>query len=228
MESNMEKFINRHEAGRVLANQLKSYANNSEVIVLALPRGGVPVGYEIAKSLFAPLDVFIVRKLGVPGHEELAMGAIASGGVAIFNQDIVRALHISEDDIQRVISKESEELKRRELIYRHDSEFPSLQNKIVILVDDGIATGATMRAAVRTLRQQEPARIIMAIPVAAFSTYQDMAKIVDEIVCPLQPLHFYAVGLWYEDFSQTTDSEVSELLAKWNDNHMESGQSPTL
>ncbi|KTC86633.1 phosphoribosyltransferase [Legionella brunensis] len=216
----MEKFINRHEAGRILADQLKMYAYNPDVIVLALPRGGVPVGYEIAKALSVPLDVFIVRKLGVPGHEELAMGAIASGATAIFNDEIVEALHISKQAIEEVIHSEEEELERREAIYRHNQPFPKLENKIVILVDDGVATGATMRAAIKSLRKQNPARLIMAIPVAAFSTYQEMAKLVDEIICPLQPLHFYAVGLWYEDFAQTTDTEVTELLAnKINNPH---------
>ncbi|CEK10542.1 phosphoribosyltransferase [Legionella hackeliae] len=214
----MEKFINRHEAGRILADQLRSYAKQPDVIVLALPRGGVPVGYEIAKALSVPLDVFIVRKLGVPGHEELAMGAIASGDTTIFNEDIVEALHVSKEAIDEVIHSEEEELKRREILYRHDEPFPKLQDKIVILVDDGVATGATMRAAIKAIRQNNPARLVMAIPVAAFSTYQEMSKLVDEIVCPLQPLHFYAVGLWYEDFAQTTDDEVSELLANKPDN----------
>ncbi|KTD23478.1 phosphoribosyltransferase [Legionella lansingensis] len=224
----MEKFINRHEAGRILADQLKSYANNPNVIVLALPRGGVPVGYEVAKALSVPLDVFIVRKLGVPDHEELAMGAIASGGVTVFNQDIVDTLSISQENIEKIIAKEEQELKRREDMYRHNLPFPDLENKIVILVDDGIATGATMRAAIKALRQQNPAQLIMAIPVAAFSTYQEMGKLVDEIVCPLQPLNFYAVGLWYEDFQQTSDAEVSELLKKRSGNQIDTGMSPVV
>ncbi|MDI9818381.1 MULTISPECIES: phosphoribosyltransferase [unclassified Legionella] len=209
----MEKFINRNEAGRILADQLKSYANNPDVIVLGLPRGGVPVAYEIAKKLSAPLDIFTVRKLGVPGHEELAMGAIASGGTLTFNEEIIQALHVSQEKINQVIQTEEKELKRRELLYRGNQPYPNLQDKIVILVDDGIATGATMRAAISALRKLNPKRLIMAIPVAAFSTYQEMTDLVDEIVCPLQPLHFYAVGLWYDDFAQTSDNEVSNLLA---------------
>nr|HAT8713107.1 phosphoribosyltransferase [Legionella jordanis] len=216
----MEKFINRHEAGRILADQLKSFTNNPNVLVLALPRGGVPVAYEIAAALSAPLDVFIVRKLGVPAHEELAMGAIASGDTIIFNQEIIDALHISKKDIEETISIEKKELSRRESMYRNNSPYPSLRNKIIILVDDGIATGATMRAAIKALRKQQPSRLIMAVPVAAFSTYKEMSGLVDEIICPLQPLHFYAVGLWYEDFSQTTDTEVSELLEKRKTNYM--------
>ncbi|WED44457.1 phosphoribosyltransferase [Legionella cardiaca] len=218
----MDKFINRHEAGRILADQLKSYANNPDVIVLALPRGGAPVGYEIAKALSAPLDVFIVRKLGVPGHEELAMGAIASGSTVIFNEEIIDALHVSKEAIDSVIHSEEQELARRENMYRHNQPYPSLKNKIVILVDDGVATGATMRAAIKSLRKQNPARLVMAIPVAAYSTYQEMAKLVDEIICPLQPLHFYAVGLWYEDFAQTSDNEVSALLANKTSNTFKS------
>lgn len=216
----MEKFINRHEAGRILADQLRYYAHNPDALVLALPRGGVPVGYEVAKTLSLPLDVFIVRKLGVPGHEELAMGAIASGATTIFNEEIVEALHISKEAIDEVIHAENKELERRERLYRVDRPFPELEDKIVILVDDGIATGATMRAAIKALRKHNPARLIMAIPVAAYSTYSEMANLVDEIVCPLQPLHFYAVGLWYEDFAQTTDAEVSELLASIPNDHL--------
>ncbi|ASQ46031.1 phosphoribosyltransferase [Legionella clemsonensis] len=216
----MEKFINRHEAGRILADQLRHYAHNPQVIVLALPRGGVPVGYEVAKALSVPLDVFIVRKLGVPGHEELAMGAIASGATTIFNEEIVEALHISQEAIDEVIQTEKKELNRRESLYRHGKPFPDLNSKTVILVDDGIATGATMRAAIKALRKHNLTRLVMAIPVAAYSTFSEMATLVDEIVCPLQPLHFYAVGLWYEDFAQTTDAEVAELLASLPNNHL--------
>lgn len=208
----MEKFSDRYQAGKTLASLLKSYAKNSDVIVLALPRGGVPVAAEIAKSLAAPLDVFIVRKLGVPGHEELAMGAIATGGTVVFNEDIVGGLHISQAAIDRVIAAEQQELKRRESAYRGKKPFPVLQDKIVILVDDGIATGATMRAAIKAIKLQHPKRLILAVPVAAFSTIAEMSHLVDEIVCPLKPHDFYAVGAWYDDFPQTSDEEVFELL----------------
>lgn len=214
----MEKFINRHEAGRILADQLKAYSNNPNVLVLALPRGGVPVAYEISKTLSVPLDVFIVRKLGAPGHEELAMGAIASGSVMFLNDEIIEALHISMEEIENTRQSETEELIRRETIYRGNRSFPQIEDKIIILVDDGVATGASMRVAIKTLRKQNPAKLIMATPVAAYATYQEIAKLVDEIVCPLQPQHFYAVGIWYEDFAQTTDLEVSELLAISNHN----------
>lgn len=208
----MEKFSDRYEAGKILAAQLKDYANKPDVIVLSLPRGGVPVGYEIAKALALPLDVFIVRKLGVPGHEELAMGAIATGGTTIFNEEIIDELHISQSAIELILQTEQEELKRRETSYRDNMPLPNLQGKTVILVDDGIATGATMRAAIKAILQHKPASIILAVPVIALSTYNEMSALVDKIVCSLKPLNFYAVGLWYDDFSQTTDSEVSDLL----------------
>ncbi|WP_040916424.1 phosphoribosyltransferase [Legionella tunisiensis] len=208
----MEKFNDRYEAGKIIAAQLKEYANKPDVIVLALPRGGVPVGYEIAKALTLPLDVFIVRKLGVPGHEELAMGAIATGGTTIFNEEIIDDLHISQSAIELTLHAEQEELKRREISYRDNRPFPNLQGKTVILVDDGIATGATMRAAIKAILQRKPAAIILAVPVIALSTYNEMSALVNKIVCSLKPLNFYAVGLWYDDFSQTTDSEVSDLL----------------
>lgn len=208
----MEKFLDRYEAGKVLAEHLKSYVKKSNVIVLALPRGGVPVAYEIAKALFIPLDIFVVRKLGVPGHEELAMGAIATGGTVVFNDEIIRELHISKSAIDQVIQLEQQELQRRELTYRGNRPFPTLKDKTIILVDDGIATGATMRAAIKALRQQNPASIIMAVPVAAFSTCVEMEGLVDKIICPLKPHQFYAVGAWYENFSQTSDEEVFELL----------------
>lgn len=210
----MEKFLNRYEAGKILAEALKFYKKKSDVIILALPRGGVPVAYEIAKELMVPLDVFIVRKLGVPGHEELAMGALATGGMIVFNDDILRELHIPKNAIEQVIQSEQIELKRRERKYRSNQPLPKLTNKTIILVDDGIATGATMRAAIKALRQQKPANIIMAVPVAALSTCKEMEVLVDKIVCPLKPEHFSAVGVWYEDFSQTSDEEVAELLLK--------------
>lgn len=210
----MDKYIDRPHAGKILATHLKKYANKEDVIVLALPRGGVPVAYEIAKSLSAPLNVFIVRKLGVPGHEELAMGALASGGVILLNEELINYLHISKSSIDEVIKSEEEELSRRESLYHVNEETPVLKDKTILLVDDGIATGSTMHAAIMALRQQKPAQIIIAVPVAAQDTYREMTKLVDQIVCPLIPINFYAVGLWYESFSQTSDDEVCELLEK--------------
>ena len=208
----MEKFIDRRDAGIALAKQLKSYAHKPDTIVLALPRGGVPVAYGIAKALALPFDVYIVRKLGVPGHEELAMGAIASGGTILFNDEIVNSLHLSEPLMKRVIQTERKELKRRELLYRKNRPALLLKNKTVILVDDGIATGATMLAAFKSVAKQKPAQIVIAVPVAADSTCEELARQVDHFVCLLKPVNFYAVGLWYEDFAQTADEEVAELL----------------
>jgi putative phosphoribosyl transferase len=208
----MEKFRNRHHAGKVLAEELKAYAYNPKVIVLGLPRGGVPVAYEIAKALEVPLDVFIVRKLGVPGHEELAMGAIASGDVTVFNERVLKEIEISKFMVDQVIQLEQQELKRREQLYRGEHQFPVLKGKIIILVDDGIATGATMRAAIKALQKQKPKKIIIAVPVAALSTCKEMEPLVDIMICPQKPELFYAVGAWYEDFSQTEDEEVSSLL----------------
>lgn len=210
----MEKYLDRYEAGKVLANELKDYSNKSDVIVLALPRGGVPVAYEVAKSLSVPLDVFIVRKLGVPGHEELAMGAIAMGGTIIFNDEVLHQLNISKTAIDHVIKLEQDELKRREIKYRGNRLFPKLTDKTIILVDDGIATGATMRAAIQALHKHRPASIIIAVPVAGRSTCEAIEQLVDKVICPLKPQYFYAVGLWYQDFSQTSDVEVYELLKK--------------
>ena len=210
----MDKFIDRRDAGRALTKELKDYANQQDVIILALPRGGVPVAYEIASALSLPLDVFIVRKLGVPGHEELALGAVASGGTVVFNQALLSQLNIPQSAIEQVLQSEQQELARREIVYRGHKPFPSLTHKTIILVDDGIATGSTMRAAITALNQQKPARIIIAVPVAARSTYEEMRSLVDKIICPLQPIHFHAVGLWYEDFSQTSDDEVIEILNK--------------
>jgi putative phosphoribosyl transferase len=207
-------YRDRTEAGRVLAERLRAYADRPDVIVLALPRGGVPVGYEVARALHAPLDVFIVRKLGVPGHEELAMGAVATGGVRVLNEQVVRALRIPDSVIDAVASWELEELRRRERLYRGDRPPPDVRGKTVILVDDGLATGSTMLAAVRALRQQQPARIVVAVPIAAPDTCELLRAEVDGVVCAVTPEPFYAVGLWYEDFSQTTDEEVRELLAQ--------------
>lgn len=208
----MEPFIDRYEAGKILAQQLQEYTNQSDVIVLALPRGGVPVGYEVAKFLSVPLDIFVVRKLGVPYHEELAMGAIASGDSIFLNKDIINQLHISKEAIDHVIQSEKEELQRREIKYRGERPFPKLDNKTIILVDDGIATGASMRVAVQALRQYKPKSIVVAVPVASRSTYDEMRKIADNVICPLTPLLFSAVGEWYQDFSQTSDEEVYLLL----------------
>lgn len=189
-----------------------AFANRPDVIVLALPRGGVPVAFEVAKALDAPLDVFLVRKLGVPGHEELAMGAIASGGVRVLNENIVAYLDIPDSIIETIAANELSELERRERAYRGDRPPPDVQNRDVILIDDGLATGSTMRAAAAALRKQGPKRIIVAVPVSARQTCDEFRSEVDEVVCAVTPEPFRGVGLWYEDFSQTTDEEVSELL----------------
>jgi putative phosphoribosyl transferase len=210
MES--RRFHDRAEAGRLLADRLRHYAGRDDVIVLALPRGGVPVGYEVAKALGAPLDVFVVRKLGVPGYEELAMGAIASGGLIVLNREALQALPITEADIQRAAAAELRELERREEAYRGGHDPPRVEGKTVILVDDGLATGSTMRAAALAVRQLNPARAVVAVPVAAAETCDEFRDVVDEIVCSVTPRPFRAVGLWYEDFSQTSDEEVRELL----------------
>jgi predicted phosphoribosyltransferase len=206
------RFRNRAAAGRALARALSHYAGRDDVAVLALPRGGVPVAYELARELRAPLDVFLVRKLGVPGHEELAMGAIASGGVLVLDEGVVRWLGISEDQIQKTLAREMDELRRREAAYRDARQLPDLKGKTVILVDDGLATGASMQAAARAVRRHEPARIVIAVPVASRATCQQFRAEVDEVVCAVTPAPFYAVGNWYEDFSQTTDEEIRELL----------------
>jgi putative phosphoribosyl transferase len=207
-------FRDRSEAGRHLAERLRAYSGRDDVIVLALPRGGVPLGYEVAKALGAPLDVFVVRKVGVPGYEELAMGAIASGGVLVLDEGLLRTLGIGRAALERAIADEVQELQRREVAYRGDRDPPRLEGKTVILVDDGLATGSTMRAAAHAVRQLNPARIVVAVPVAAAETCNEIRNDVDEIVCDLTPTPFHAVGLWYEDFSQTTDDEVRELLAQ--------------
>jgi len=210
----MEGYIDRSEAGSVLAEKLQQYADRKDVIVLALPRGGVPVAYEIAKKLHVPLDVFIVRKLGVPSHSELAMGAIAMNKVTVFNQDILAESRIAQSDIDPVIESEYKELQRREKKYRGTRPFPDLKNKIIILVDDGIATGATMRVAIKALRQQKPAHIIVAVPVVSKDVYQQFLELADKIISPLLPEYLFAVGQWYESFPQTTDEEVIALLNK--------------
>jgi predicted phosphoribosyltransferase len=207
-------FRDRSDAGRQLAARLTHYANHDDVIVLALPRGGVPVGFEVAEALSAPLDVFLVRKLGVPGHEELAMGAIASGGVRVLNDQVVRTLRPSEAVIEQIEAKERQELQRRELEYRRDRPPLDVTGKTVILVDDGLATGSTMRAAVAALRRLDPARIVVTAPVGAADTCAGFETVADEAICVHEPEPFYGVGMWYDDFSQTTDEEVRELLAR--------------
>ena len=208
------QFFDRTEAGQFLAETLSTYANRDDVVVLALPRGGVPVAAEVAKNLNAPLDVFVVRKLGLPGHPELAMGAIASGGVRVFNGEVVNALRISDEVIDAVSAEELIELQRREKAYRAGLPPLDVEGKTVIVVDDGVATGSTMLAAVSALRQLNAARIVVAAPVIAASTYSDTQRAADEVAAVMMPEHFYAVGQWYEDFFQTSDQEVRDLLAE--------------
>jgi predicted phosphoribosyltransferase len=205
-------FRDRLDAGRRLAEKLSRYAGKPDVVVLALPRGGVPVAAEVARALDAPLDVFLVRKLGFPGQEELAMGAIASGGSRVLNTSLLRRLHVSPEIIDAVAMRERHELDRREREYRGSHPLLPVRGRTVILVDDGLATGASMHAAVAALRTQEPARIVVAVPVGAPSTCEDLRQIADEIVCAETPEPFAAVGQWYDDFSQTTDEEVRQLL----------------
>jgi putative phosphoribosyl transferase len=214
------RFRDRTEAGRLLAERLRKYAGRDDVVVLALPRGGVPVAYEVAKALGAPLGVFVVRKLGVPGYEEIAMGAIASGGIIVLDERLVESLGIDEALLERVIAAEARELERREAAYSTGREPPELAGRTVILVDDGLATGATMRAAALAVRRLDPAKIVVAVPVAAEETCDQFRDGVDEIVCEVTPRPFRAVGLWYDDFSQTTDEEVRELVgraAEWGE-----------
>jgi putative phosphoribosyl transferase len=206
------RFRNRREAGQALAALLTAYAHRRDVLVLALPRGGVPVGYEVARTLHVPLDVFVVRKLGVPGEEELAMGALAPGHIRVLNEEVVRFLGISDDMINQVAAREQRELERRERLYRNHHPAPPVQGHTVILVDDGIATGATMTAALKALQQQRPARIIVAVPVASPSICQELAAKGFEVVCLMQPEPFYGVGYWYEQFPQLSDSEIASLL----------------
>ncbi len=207
-----QRFRDRTEAGQVLATKLLAYPGRRDVLVLALPRGGVPVAFEVARALHAPLDVIIVRKLGVPGEEELAMGAIASGGACVLNDDVVRTLGIPEAVIHKVAARAQREVERRERLYRGGHAASEVRGQTAILIDDGIATGATMRAAVAAVRRQQPARIVIAVPAAASSTCDDFAAEVDELVCIIRPEEFLAVGFWYENFSQTSDEEVCNLL----------------
>lgn len=206
------QFSNRSEAGHYLAEKLLHYANRNDVLVLALPRGGVPVAAEIAAALDAPLDIFLVRKLGAPIYEELAMGAIASGGVRVLNEDVIRQLGITQAMIEAATREQEAELARREQRYRGDRPMPGIEGRIIVLVDDGLATGATMRAAVQALRQRQPAKIIVAVPVGAAETCAQFETEADEVVCAHRPENFGAVGAWYADFGQVTDEEVSALL----------------
>lgn len=209
----MSHFRDRRDAGERLARALSGFANQPDVIVLGLPRGGVPVAHEVAEALRAPLDVFVVRKLGMPWHEELAIGAIASGGVRILDRDAIRLGSVTEDQLRQVTAREQAELERRERLYRGSRPFPDLHGKTVILVDDGLATGSTMRAAVEALRQEGPAQVIVAVPVGAPDTCDALRELADDVVCAITPEPFHAVGLWYADFSETTDDEIHDLLA---------------
>lgn len=210
------KFVNRTDAGQRLAGKLTGYKNRADVLVLGIPRGGVPVALEVAKRLFAPLDVFLLRKLGVPGHEELAFGAIASGGVRLLDQEVTGALHIPDEAIESVTTAEMKELKRRERIYRGARPALNVRGKTVIVVDDGIATGSSIRAGIQALRQLQPARIVVAAPVAPIRTCNQLRSEADEVVCVLTPQSFYAIGQFYEDFSQVSDEEVLALLDQAN------------
>jgi len=208
------RFRDRTEAGQLLAERLRSYAGRDDVVVLALPRGGVPVAYEVAKALGAPLGVFVVRKLGVPGHEEVALGALASGGLVVLDTRLVQQLGLDRNQLERTVAREAEELRRREAAYDGRLDPHELQGKTVILIDDGLATGSTMRAAALAVRDLDPAKIVVAVPVASQETCDAFRDVVDEIVCEMTPQPFNAVGLWYEDFSQTTDEEVRALLER--------------
>jgi predicted phosphoribosyltransferase len=209
-----EPFADRRDAGRVLASRLQKFAGRNDVVVLALPRGGVPVAYEVATVLGASLDVFLVRKLGTPGHRELAMGAIASGGVRVLNEDVVQWYGIPDAAIESVTREEADELARRERAYRDGRPAPVLTNRIAILVDDGLATGSTMRAAAQAVRVQNPAAVVVAVPVGARQTCAELSAVADEVICARTPEPFSAVGQWYLDFNQTDDAEVRELLNK--------------
>jgi len=207
-------YEDRYEAGQQLARRLADYANRPNVQVLALPRGGVPVAYEIAHALRVPMDVFLVRKLGVPGYEELAMGAITSDGVRVLNEDVVRSFRITEDEIEAVAHRELRELERRNRQYRDDRPEPGVAGKIIILVDDGLATGASMKVAVVALRKKNPNKIIVAVPTGAPETCNDLKGLADDVICAITPEPFFSVGTWYRNFLQTSDEEVADLLQR--------------
>jgi putative phosphoribosyl transferase len=207
-------FANRTEAGRSLAWRLEEYENRDDVVVLGIPRGGVPVAFEVAQALHVPLDIFLLRKLGVPGHEEIAFGAIASGGIRVLDREILRALWISDFDVETITAREQKELKRREVAYRDGQPPIKLTGRTVILVDDGIATGASLLAAVHALRQLHPAKIVIAVPVASPAACERLAREADEFVCVAAPKQFQAVGQFYDDFSPTTDEQVIEMLTR--------------
>jgi putative phosphoribosyl transferase len=210
----MFPFRDRTEAGRLLAETLREFANRDDVVVLALPRGGVPVGFEVAKALNAPLDVFVVRKLGLPGQEELAMGAIASGGARVLNRELIRALGIPDEVVEQVTQEEQRELERREREYRDGRPPVDVHGKTAILVDDGLATGSSMRVAVLALKQKEPAQIVVAVPVAPRDSCAELESVADKVICAVTPEPFWGVGQWYADFSQTSDEEVRDLLRR--------------
>ena len=209
-----QPYRNRAEAGRVLATHLEPYRDRPDSVVLGLARGGIPVAFEVAAGIHAPLEVFVVRKLGVPGHEELAMGAIASGGIRVLNVAVIRELRIPDEVVEEVTAREQEELERREALYRGGRPPLGLENRTVILVDDGLATGTSMRVAIAAVRRHNPTRIVVAVPVASADICDELRSEADEVVCPLTPANFYAVGGWYEDFNQTTDEEVRALLER--------------
>lgn len=208
----MRLYSNRSEAARLLAAALQPYAGRSDVLILGLPRGGVPVAYEVAQTLKAPLDLMLVRKLGVPGHAELAMGAIATGGIRVLNTEVIEELGISDAAIERVTAREQQELQRRDQVYRDHRPPPDMEGRCVILVDDGLATGATMRSAIAAVRRQQPAQLVVAVPVAPPHTVAVLREEADEVVCPATPEPFFSIGLWYEDFAPVTDEEVRVLL----------------
>lgn len=218
------RFRDRRFAGQLLARQLDAYAHRSDVVVLGLPRGGVPVAFEVADALDAPLDVFVVRKLGVPFQPELAMGAIASGGVTVLNDDVLTMAHITPEMVARAVSLEERELARREHLYRNGRPPLALTGQIVILVDDGLATGSTMRAAVEAVRRLQPARVIVAVPVGASESCRLLAQSADDVVCLQVPVPFSAVGSWYDDFSQTSDDEVRTLVQEASSRHVDSSR----
>jgi putative phosphoribosyl transferase len=212
IQAERQGFEDRRAAGRAVAAKLTGYANRPDVVVLALPRGGVPVAFEVAEALNVPLDLFLVRKLGTPRHRELAMGAIASGGVRVMNEDVVRWYGVTPDEVEGVATEEQQELERREAVYRGGRDALPLEGRVVILIDDGLATGSSMRASVKAVRKRNPARVVVAVPIGARETCDELNALADEVVCVCSPEPFVAVGQWYRDFNQTTDEEVRELL----------------